>query len=42
MPTILDEIVAAKKKELASQKNVMSLEQLLEQISGQGGNWHRR
>ena len=35
MPTILDEIVAAKKTELASQKQAVPLEQLLEQISGQ-------
>ena len=35
MPTILDEIVAAKKTELASQKKAVSLERLLEEISGQ-------
>lgn len=35
MPTILDEIVAAKKTELASQKKAVTLEQLLEKISGQ-------
>ena len=35
MPTILDEIVAAKKTELASQKKAVPLEQLLEKISGQ-------
>lgn len=35
MPTILDEIVAAKRTELAAQKEAVSLEQLLEQISGQ-------
>ena len=35
MPTILDEIVAAKKTELASQKKAAPLEGLLEQISGQ-------
>ena len=35
MPTILDEIVAAKKTELASQKKAVPPEQLLEQISGQ-------
>jgi len=35
MPTILDEIVAAKKTELASQKKAVPLELLLEQISGQ-------
>ena len=35
MPTILDEIVAAKKTELASQKKAAPLESLLEQISDQ-------
>ena len=35
MPTILDEIVAAKKTELASQKKAVPLELLLEQISAQ-------
>ena len=35
MPTILDEIVAAKKTELVSQKKTVPLERLLEQITGQ-------
>ena len=35
MPTILDEIAAAKKTELADQKKAVPLERLLEQISGQ-------
>ncbi len=35
MPTILDEIVAAKKPELANQKKAVPLESLLERISGQ-------
>ena len=35
MPTILDEIVAAKKTELVSQKKTVPLERLLEQIIGQ-------
>ena len=35
MPTILVEIVAAKKTEVANQKKAVSMERLLEQISGQ-------